>query len=126
MLNYYNNHNYYIMLNNPKSEKIRGRYLAKHAGITIEIYEAVYESQKGICKLCNTLHDGKKPMAVFVDKNKKPRCLICNRCKMALSFFNEDIALLKRAAQFIEFYSLPIDTNHKSSSTINQQSNNTA
>lgn len=91
--------------------KARGRaqrYVqVKHFyGLSAEQYDAMVKAQNHVCPIClkkdiRTLHID------HCHKTGKVRALICGRCNPGLGNFNDDPALLRRAAEYLEKYLAP-------------------
>lgn len=85
-------------------EKIAHRQRKKVYGLEEEQYQAMFTRQGGNCLLCNK-PPGKKPLAV--DHNHetgKVRSLLCSNCNLALGLLRENPVLIRRAADYIEFF----------------------
>lgn len=78
------------------------RFLLLTYGITIDQYERVYKMQEGACAICKSHESAKGRFVIAVDIDGKQRGLVCNRCKMGASFFNNDVALFQAAAALLE------------------------
>lgn len=89
-----------------RHEKSWGAHLKIRYGITLEQYEALYESQQGQCAICKRL------MSVSDDKSRRPhvdhdhatgtvRSLLCQRCNVGIGQFDDDIALLLAAISYL-------------------------
>lgn len=78
------------------------RFLLTTHGITLFQYEHVYKMQKGRCAVCDSNKSARGRFVVALDAQGLQRGLVCNRCKMGLSFFNNNIALLSAAIKLIE------------------------
>lgn len=75
-------------------------------GLTIEQYNAMFESQNGQCKICGKKFDNKMGSG-NVDhchKTGKVRGLLCNGCNVGLGFFKDNIENLKSAAEYLTKY----------------------
>jgi len=85
--------------NNP--DKVRNMHLKQNYGITLEEYNKILESQGFCCGLCGKAAD----KVLHVDhchKTGKVRGLLCHSCNTSLGKFNEDPALLRKAADWCE------------------------
>jgi hypothetical protein len=80
----------------------------KKYGVTVEWYEAKRQAQNGACMICGAVPppDGIKSAArLHVDHDHATganRDLLCNRCNQGLGYFQDDPALLRAAADYIE------------------------
>jgi len=71
-------------------------------GITVDIYNQIYEDQKGLCWICNGLTtDGKSLNIDHCHKTKQVRGLLCNLCNRALGLFRDDPAILSQAMWYL-------------------------
>jgi hypothetical protein len=69
-------------------------------GLTPDEVDDMLHKQRGLCKLC------RKPMKrINVDHCHKTGCirgLVCRNCNFAIGCFNDDPALMRRAARHVE------------------------
>lgn len=81
---------------------LRERYLNKNFGITIGQYETQLLKQEGKCLIC----DQASNVQMYVDtaKDGTKRGLLCNRCRLGISYFNDDVTLMQKAIAHIEKY----------------------
>jgi hypothetical protein len=85
---------------NPNTKR---RYtLMRQYGITLEDFEAMKESQKGCCAICN------KPFKNSVDtcidhchNTGKVRGLLCNHCNRAIGLFKESQESMQNAITYL-------------------------
>ena len=76
----------------------RGTMRQLHPGM----YEKLFESQNGKCAICGK-ESGKKHFSI--DHNHVSgvvRGLLCTACNLGLSYFNEDISVLKSAISYLK------------------------
>ena len=82
--------------------------LRKTYGLERREYDALLQSQGGVCAICKTSSPlGKGPNSWKVDhchKTGKTRGLLCNRCNCALGQFKDNIESIKRAIEYLEKY----------------------
>ena len=80
------------------------RALMKKYGISTEFYEQERIKQQYSCYLCGE-HENKQPhKRLHVDHchtTGKYRGLLCNKCNAGLGFFNDNIAVLQKAIEYI-------------------------
>jgi hypothetical protein len=65
--------------------------LKKHYGITIDIYNQMFEDQKGYCAMCGT-HQSEFKRKLSVDHNHttgKIRGLLCTGCNISLGVYEK-------------------------------------
>lgn len=86
-----------------KHQKInRGHRLKRVFGITLEEYDRLFESQKGVCAIC-----GKPDMTgrrLAIDHNHQTgeiRGLLCGMCNVTLGRVQESAELLKRMIEYL-------------------------
>lgn len=75
------------------------RLLRQH-GITLELFNAMLASQRGICSIC-----GKTPKKFDVDHDHVTgviRGLLCNSCNQGLGYFHDDIEAMRSAITYLE------------------------
>jgi len=84
------------------------RHRCYRVGITPDIYQEVWESQKGLCALCGQKerhkYKGKvKELAIdHCHKSGKFRALLCHDCNTMLGMSKDSPALLRAAAVYLE------------------------
>ena len=90
-------------LNKLDHETRRARDLRNKYGITVEIWEAMYDGQLGRCALCLT------PLAevtkICVDHDHatgRVRGLLCINCNHGLGKFKDSPEILRRAAAYVD------------------------
>ena len=81
----------YLKENFPEVLKIKYKRnsLKKRYGITFEQYIEMFKKQEGKCAICKT-HEKELNKILFVDhdhKTNKARELLCHKCNVALSYF---------------------------------------
>ncbi len=85
-------------------------YLKKHYGITLERYNEIYDSQKGLCAICERperriYHKTGEPFLLAVDhchKTGKIRGLLCSYCNHGLGNFEDDTNRLESAIAYLK------------------------
>ena len=93
--------------NNPEAVKTSRRRtkLKKKYGITVEQYDAMFEQQKGVCKVCEKEH---KRRPLNVDHNHitgAVRGLLCDKCNMALGLVDDSTERLIKLTEYLNAYS---------------------
>lgn len=79
--------------------------LERKYGITADDYNKMSEMQNHVCKICGKKEPHPKRTRLSVDhchKTKAVRGLLCSRCNYALGHFNDDVAMLKSAIDYLE------------------------
>lgn len=90
-------------------EYIRKTNLKAKFGISVAQYENMFIDQNGCCAICGKpetfIHPKTKQVAhLAVDhchKTGKIRKLLCARCNRGLGYFQHDIAILKKAEEYL-------------------------
>lgn len=80
--------------------KHRALHLKRHYGLTLEDYADMMREQGGRCACCHKLQPD-----LHVDhchRTNSIRGLLCSKCNTGLGLFCEDIALMQRAADYLE------------------------
>jgi hypothetical protein len=91
---------------NPK--RCKANHLKNTYGITLEEYNAMLNSQKGVCAVCGKPESIKqlgKVRALCVDhdhKTEKVRGLLCTRCNAAMGMIGDSKELLFQLALYLE------------------------
>lgn len=87
-----------------KNTKLKACY-----GISLDHYNQMLASQKGVCKICMSKLTGTKNVCVDHDhKTQLIRGLLCNRCNRGLGLFQDDVKILLSAAKYLKTAS-PLD-----------------
>jgi len=92
-----------------KKDVITSSKMKRSYGITLEEYNALLESQGGVCAICKckeTIIDRRtgevRKLAVdHCHETKKVRGLLCRRCNMVLGGVADSIDLLKRIINYL-------------------------
>jgi len=81
-------------------------------GFSKEVFETILSQQEGRCAICSVmLAVGKKSTNAHADHNHttgKPRAILCGMCNVGLGHFQDNPALLRKAADYVESY-LPLE-----------------
>lgn len=100
--------------NDPRKKEQQRRANAKYRAANLEKVRAMRDQQQGRCAICETtMRIGGKPGMdqEHVDHDHttgEVRGLLCSRCNTSIGKFNDDPALLRRAADYIEGrYNMP-------------------
>lgn len=87
------------------------KHALKKYSLTQAEYDQMLAAQNYVCAIChgpeNTLHKG-QPRRLSVDhshESGKIRGLLCMRCNQAISRMNDDPALIRTAAAYLEAHS---------------------
>lgn len=78
----------------------RAALLKRHYGMSLEDYNKMYTTQKGVCKICSE-HD-EKLVVDHCHKTGKIRGLLCNSCNLGLGAFRDSVKSLKNAIKYLE------------------------
>lgn len=78
-------------------------YYNKYHGISVEELEMMKESQAGKCAICTA------PIHVVDHDHStgKIRAMLCFKCNIVLGHMDDSPALLRSAAEYLEFYAKP-------------------
>lgn len=91
----------------PETRKLTRASNLKHQyGLTTPEVDAMVSAQGGRCFLCRKIPSGKGPNACLnVDhchETGKVRAMLCSRCNSGLGYANDDPALLRKMADYLE------------------------
>lgn len=76
------------------------KHMRQQYGISWSDFDRMVLEQEGACALC-----GESPDRWHVDHDHntgRVRALLCHKCNVALGWFDDDPALLRRAANYLE------------------------
>ena len=74
----------------------------RRRGATQDIYNAMYEAQKGCCALCNEPEEKFAWLCIDHDhETGKIRGLLCPNCNRGLGLLKDNASLLQKAAEYI-------------------------
>lgn len=108
-------------LNNPETHRARGRrwtrknpekakamYVRSDHGISMDEFQKMHDSQKGLCKVCSkperAIYRG-KTRSLCIDHNHKTgkiRGLLCHRCNVALGLLEDDFRIVESLLEYIK------------------------
>jgi hypothetical protein len=88
------------------SKANRPHLLRRKYGLTEDEYHVILKKQGGVCAICgaeSTIYiDRETRLAVdHCHKTGKVRGLLCSRCNLAISFFNDSPTVLARARRYL-------------------------
>lgn len=88
--------------NNP--EKAKNKWLKFGYGITIDIYNALKETQDSKCAICFlSEEDHGKPLYVdHCHSKNKVRGLLCRECNLAIGFFKDNLKRIEQSIRYLE------------------------
>lgn len=85
------------------SASAKDRHLKRQFGISLEEYNALVQSQGGLCALCGKACPSGRSLAVdHCHSTHEVRGLLCMNCNNGLGRFKDNPELLRRAAQYLE------------------------
>lgn len=85
------------------SDHVIGHNLKCSYGITLEQYDKMFESQNGVCAICNRVNENNKRLHVDHCHNTGVvRGLLCSKCNIGLGQFEDSIEKLLSAAIYLE------------------------
>jgi hypothetical protein len=77
--------------------------LKRNFGITADDYDVMLKQQENVCAICKEVSVADRRLAVDHDHGTgEVRGLLCTRCNLVLGKVNDDPALLRRAAEYLE------------------------
>jgi Recombination endonuclease VII len=77
--------------------------LLKNYGMSLEEHAARLADQGGVCVIC--LNAQEKSLCVDHDhKTRKLRDLLCGKCNLGLGNYNDDAALMRRGADYLDYW----------------------
>jgi len=83
----------------------------KHTNLTREMYDLMFEEQKGLCKICNQpetrISRQGEATRLAVDhchRTLKIRALLCHDCNTGLGKFSDNADLLRNAITYLELH----------------------
>jgi hypothetical protein len=89
--------------------KIKNRYLITNYNISFNEYNKLFESQNGVCAICNKPEtfrgNNKKIKFLAVDHNHqsgKVRGLLCMKCNILLGNCEENIIILQKTIEYLK------------------------
>lgn len=86
-------HSKYYSTDKRRNKTLRGY------GLTEETYNQIFDSQEGLCKICQR----KLPLVVdHCHSSSKIRGLLCDRCNVGLGCFGDDVDRLRQAVVYLE------------------------
>lgn len=96
---------YYKRWRSANADKVlvtQRRHHLKKRGMSEADYQALLERQNGVCATCPQ-PPGKKRLAVDHDHDTDViRGLLCSKCNTAIGLLNDDPALIRRVADYVE------------------------
>ena len=81
-----------------RKSKLKTRY-----GMNSEDYDFLYEKQKGYCAICET-HQSDLKRSLCIDHNHetgKVRGLLCDDCNRGLGCFDDNVAMINSAIDYL-------------------------
>lgn len=80
-------------------------YQLKKYGLTLESYDALLDTQGGLCGICGTDKPTGRWKVFAVDHchvTGKVRGLLCNECNRGMGLLKDSASLLRKAAEYLE------------------------
>lgn len=81
--------------------KLRNFTLKRKYGITLEVYQILFEQQNGVCAICKRSEERRTLAVDHNHKTGKVRGLLCGSCNRALGLFNDDPEILATAREYV-------------------------
>lgn len=91
--------------NRKYKKKTKDEVLREKYGISLEVYQALSESQNHRCKICKKDIKNIVKHVLFVDhchKSHRIRGLLCGKCNSMLGFADDNPEILISAAKYLE------------------------
>ncbi len=92
----------------PSHQELKGKYLQRTYGITLNEYAAMLADQQGVCAICHKeetqRHSSGKVRDLSVDHDHTTgavRGLLCNRCNTGIGFLQDDVDISTRAVAYL-------------------------
>lgn len=86
-------------------DKAKQQDLRKNFGINLKEYNNMLEAQNGVCAICGKKNRTYHRLAVdHCHETGKIRGLLCSMCNRALGGFDDSVAVLKKAIEYLENY----------------------
>lgn len=77
------------------------KILYSRYGLTMDDYESILASQKGVCAICG-MPPGRRPLSVdHCHDTGAVRGLLCHSCNTGIGFLKDSVDLLKKAAKYL-------------------------
>ncbi len=81
--------------------------MKRNYGITLEVYDRMYEQQNGLCAICRLPQLSKRNTRFCVDHDHdtgQVRGLLCDSCNRGIGLLKDDPRLLENAAQYLRAF----------------------
>ena len=78
------------------------RLQGSHEYLSYKEYQQLLLRQKGKCKICGGISNGKRLSIDHDHQTGKIRGLLCDNCNFGLGWFKDNIEVLKRAISYLE------------------------
>lgn len=83
-------------------ERIRRHKLGRNYGMSIEAYDAMLDSQGGVCACCGGANkDGKRLAVDHCHNFGHIRGLLCASCNAGIGMFRDDPSVLAKAIEYL-------------------------
>ena len=80
----------------------RDNHLRKKFGITLADFNFIFESQRGVCRICGEENESGKSLALdHCHKSGQIRGLLCHRCNMMLGYARDSTDVLREAISYL-------------------------
>jgi len=93
--------------NNPEksAQSVTNANLRYKYGISLDEYDVMYKTCKGLCEICNKEEGAGKRLAVdHCHETGEVRGLLCFACNTSLGKFNDSISTLEKAIKYLKRY----------------------
>jgi hypothetical protein len=89
-----------------KRKAYRRERSLREKGWTTALYDAVLESQNGVCKICNEPPGKTRLHADHCKDHKQARGILCGHCNRGMGFFQHHIPLLEETIVYLRHHML--------------------
>lgn len=97
--------------NRENPERAEDHHYKVRYGITFAEYQAKHDAQDGVCAICGKPQPNGRRLYVDHDHHTGAvRDLLCRSCNSGIGNFNEDEALLARAAEYVRKHAQSVST----------------
>lgn len=85
-------------------DQLKDKKLRENYGISLDIYNEMFQKQNGCCAICNT-HQSELIVSLSVDHchtTGKVRGLLCSNCNRGIGLLKDSIKILNSAIEYLK------------------------